>query len=309
MHLIIFESSASFPVIAGLLWRAISGGTYVTYNGNNNGGEFVRINGTHFVVNGKSLYLNGFDAYWLMYMASDPSMRDNVSTTFQHAVQGGMSIGRTFAFRDGEAKRFGLYLTISLVNNWKEGGGRPQHVEWARERGENLNSDDEFYTNSMVKGFYKNHVETVLTRVNSIMEVAYKDGPTIFAWELMNEPRCQDDISGKWVQDWAAEMAAYVKSIDGNHLLEVGLKGFYGTTFPNKQQELNVFVDTWIQHHIQESATILKKPLTIDEFGMTSQSPGFSLNKRDNGYEVILEENPSTANVISQQSWRLSSLP
>ncbi|PKI35596.1 hypothetical protein CRG98_044050 [Punica granatum] len=296
MHLIIFESSASFPVIAGLLWRAISGGTYVTYNGNNNGGEFVRINGTHFVVNGKSLYLNGFDAYWLMYMASDPSMRDNVSTTFQHAVQGGMSIGRTFAFRDGEAKRFGLYLTISLVNNWKEGGGRPQHVEWARERGENLNSDDEFYTNSMVKGFYKNHVETVLTRVNSIMEVAYKDGPTIFAWELMNEPRCQDDISGKWVQDWAAEMAAYVKSIDGNHLLEVGLKGFYGTTFPNKQQ---------IYGAIYGSASSGGPCVG----GLFWQLLARGMSNMADGYEVILEENPSTANVISQQSWRLSSLP
>jgi mannan endo-1,4-beta-mannosidase len=30
-------------------------------------------------------------------------------------------------------------------------------------------------------------------------------------------------------------MAAYVKSIDSNHMLEIGLEGFYGETMPQKK--------------------------------------------------------------------------
>lgn len=44
--------------------------------------------------------------------------------------------------------------------------------------------------------------QTVLTRVNTITGVPYKDDPTIFAWELMNEPRLTSDLSGATLQVW-----------------------------------------------------------------------------------------------------------
>jgi len=138
-----------------------------------------------------------------------------------------------------EAKKYGLKLILSLANNYVNFGGKAQYVKWACNAGQNLNSEDYFFTNPIVKGYYKNHVkvtmhinvflgfiicketnlyiidtkktnqicvhqcvflQTVLTRVNNITGVAYKDDPTICSWELMNEPHCQSVPSGRTIQ-------------------------------------------------------------------------------------------------------------
>jgi len=70
----------------------------------NVGAGFVQRKGTHFILNGKPYYLNGFNSYWLMTMASDPSTRAKVTSTFQQASQHGLNVGRTWAFNDGDYK-------------------------------------------------------------------------------------------------------------------------------------------------------------------------------------------------------------
>ncbi|KAL6562792.1 Beta-mannosidase B [Orobanche hederae] len=371
---------------------------------------FVRTRGSQFVLRGRPFYFNGFNAYWLMYMASDPSTSDKVTDTFGQASEYGMNVARTWAFSDAgyralqtspglynenmfkgldfvvsEAKKHGIYLILSLVNNWEGFGGKKQYVQWARDEGHYLNNEDDFFTSPITKGYYKNHVKTVLTRVNSITGVAYKDDPTILGWELMNEPRCQSDLSGKSIQDWVSEMSAHVKSIDKFHLVEVGMEGFYGESMPQKKQnnpgyEVGTdfisnnlipqvdfatihmypdqwvpgsndegqaeFVEKWIETHINDTMSILKKPLLVTEFGKSSRSSGYNVQARDkylgnvfnivnicarshggpcggalfwqvmaqgmedwsDGYEVVLEQCPSTAAVISLQSRQIASL-
>ena len=67
-------------------------------------GGFVKARGAQLMLNGSPYYANGFNAYWLMYMASDPSQRNKVSSTFQEAANHGLNIARTWAFSDGGYK-------------------------------------------------------------------------------------------------------------------------------------------------------------------------------------------------------------
>ena len=66
--------------------------------------EFVKARGVQLMLNGSPFYADGFNAYWLMYMASDPSQRNRVSSAFQEAKSHGLSIARTWAFSDGGYK-------------------------------------------------------------------------------------------------------------------------------------------------------------------------------------------------------------
>ncbi|XP_076946666.1 mannan endo-1,4-beta-mannosidase 5-like [Bidens hawaiensis] len=187
---------------------------------------FVRIKKSHFVINGSPFLFNGFNAYWMMNVATEPSERYKVSQVLQDAASAGLSVCRTWAFGDGgggdrvlqispgvydervfqgldfvvaEARKYGIRLILSFVNNYKDFGGRSQYVGWARNSGVQISSDDDFYTNPIVQGYYKNHVQRVITRINTITNIAYSNDSTIMAWELMNEPRCQADYSGRMI--------------------------------------------------------------------------------------------------------------
>ncbi|KEH23283.1 mannan endo-1,4-beta-mannosidase [Medicago truncatula] len=223
--------------------------------------QMVGKKGNQFVVNGQPFYINGFNTYWLMMFAADDSTRGKVTEVFKQASSLGMTVCRTWAFNDGqwralqkspsvydeevfkaldfvvsEAKKYKIRLILSLANNWEAYGGKAQYVKWGKDAGLNLTSDDDFYTHSTLRSYYKSHVKTVLNRVNTFTNITYKEDPTIFAWELMNEPRCNSDPTGDKLQDWIQEMAFHVNKIDPKHLVEIGLEGFYGPSTPQRLQ-------------------------------------------------------------------------
>ncbi|HET9914614.1 MAG TPA: hypothetical protein VFQ13_22155, partial [Anaerolineales bacterium] len=135
------------------------------------------------------------------------------------------------------AGQLGLKLVIPFVNNWNDFGGMDQYVRW---RDISTPDDqtwyhDSFYTDQVIKQWYKNWIAHLLSRVNTYTGIAYKDDPAVMTWELGNEPRClsagaygrSDNCTIQTLIDWADEMSTYVKSIDHNHLVSVGDEGFY----------------------------------------------------------------------------------
>ncbi|XP_059660931.1 mannan endo-1,4-beta-mannosidase 2-like [Cornus florida] len=221
---------------------------------------FVERNGTQFMVDGRAFYINGWNSYWLMDQAVEGYSRPRVRAMLQAGAKMGLTVCRTWAFNDGayhalqispgrfdeqvfkaldhviaEARQQGIRLLLSLVNNLQAYGGKTQYVKWAWQEGIGLSSsNDSFFYDPSIRLYFKSYLKTVLTRKNTITGIEYRNDPTIFAWELINEPRCITDPSGDTLQEWIEEMSTFVKSIDKNHLLTLGLEGFYGPKNPKR---------------------------------------------------------------------------
>jgi len=106
------------------------------------------------------------------------------------------------------ARKKNVRLIIPLVNNWKWWGGV---AEYAAFRGKEREA---FWSDPQLIEDFKETVRFVLERVNTRTGVAYKDDPTILAWETGNELVCP--------HEWTRLIAAYMKELDPNHLVVDG---------------------------------------------------------------------------------------
>jgi mannan endo-1,4-beta-mannosidase len=128
-----------------------------------------------------------------------------------------------------KAGQLGLKIVLVLTNNWHEFGGMDQYLAWY-----GLSSHQDFYTAPPVRQAYKDWLAHLALRVNSLTLRAYRDDPTLFAWELGNEPRGVSGTPNRVLTAWAAEMSSYLKSIDPNHLVAVGDEGFFDRERPSE---------------------------------------------------------------------------
>ncbi|KAF8836771.1 glycoside hydrolase family 5 protein [Paxillus ammoniavirescens] len=215
---------------------------------------FVKAEGQGFTLNGEPYTVFGSNSYWVGLMGHTA---DEMNVAFRDIAATGATTVRTWGFNEvttpsgdyyqlwngstptinygptglenfdnviAAAKANGIRLIVSLTNNWSDYGGMDVYVNQIIGRGQ---PHDYFYTNSQIIAAYQNYVRAWVER--------YINEPTIFAWELANEPRCTGSTSSAssgtctttTITNWVKTMSAYIKSLDRNHLLGVGDEGWF----------------------------------------------------------------------------------
>ena len=134
-------------------------------------------------------------------------------------------------------KERGLTAVVCLTNFWFWSGGMAQYLAWMGEDAIPIpyplavggdwttfaRFAARFYESSDATAAFRRHVAFVVGRTNRYTGIPYREDSTILAWELANEPRGGQDprALGRWIH----ETAAFLKSLDGRHLVTTGSEG------------------------------------------------------------------------------------
>jgi mannan endo-1,4-beta-mannosidase len=190
-----------------------------------------------------------------------------------------------------EAARNHLRVQLTLSNWWRDTGGVTQYLRWAGVKdaaddsapfGVNVERAMEFYKNDVTRRLYREHVEKIVMRRNTVTGVLYRDDPTIFSYELMNEAQAP---TGRWAERsaWVAEMSAYLKSLDANHMIESGSWG-YRTAFERRawldEQKIKTLDYCDVHNYPRDDLdTFVTSPQSLAEFMDNRAAAAFSINK------------------------------
>jgi len=160
---------------------------------------------------GATSYTLNIHGHYLLYW--DPSA---------HGMAINASSMRKIDFLIAEAAKRRLRLILTFLDFWSYTGGAYQMSSWYHlptHQGAPLDTANlAFFTDARVLADYQRWVKFVVERINPMTKIAYRDDPTIFAWELMNEAQAPIALR----RQWETRMAAYVKSLDRNHLVAGG---------------------------------------------------------------------------------------
>lgn len=159
------------------------------------------------------------------------------------------------------ANELGVRVIIPFIDNWRWWGGVG---EYAAFRGKERQA---FWTDPELIADFEKTIEFIVDRKNTFTGVQYKDDKAILAWETGNELLAPFS--------WTKEIAAYVKSLDKNHLLLEGTL----TREISKEALEDPNIDILSTHHYYDPKAAIdfvvknqekargKKPYIVGEFG------------------------------------------
>jgi mannan endo-1,4-beta-mannosidase len=225
------------------------------------------------------------------------------------AVNDGANGMQKVDFLIAEAAKRRLRLIIAVLDFWDFTGGAQQMQAWYGSR----DKYGFFFNDPRTKQDYRSWVSHVVQRVNTLTGLAYRDDPTIMAWDLMNEGNARPETLRL---AWTAEMSAYVKSLDPNHLVTSGHANIL-----EKLSDLSIpslDFGTWHGYPLYYKLTVkqfndvitefcqlaarAKKPVLLEEFG-------YARSNRDSAdaYAMWLDTLTRDRNCAGWMVWRLVS--
>lgn len=124
------------------------------------------------------------------------------------------------------ASKHGIYIMFPFVH----GGALSMQPEAAYY---NPLGTQGLMTNEELEQAFKNRIEFIINRQNTVNGRSYRDDPTIMAWIIIEEPFFNPaqypthppTVTVPQVAAWFDEMASYVKSLDPNHLVSIMFTG------------------------------------------------------------------------------------
>ena len=217
--------------------------------------------------NGASSYqLNTHGVYLLYWDSATKTMGIN---------RGFDGIGKIDYLIAAAAKRH-LKLLVTLLDYWSYVGDMPQMNAW-------YGSSDQtrfFFSDPRTIADYKTWARYLIQHVNPITGVMYRDDPTIFGWELMNEAHALPDLR----KSWTKTISTYIKSLDPHHMVSSGedylsmddfripsidfvtwhgYPKYYGIT----PDDFNTLIQSYCDFAAQYD-----KPVLLEEFGYASNN-------------------------------------
>ncbi|MBP1676372.1 MAG: Mannan endo-1,4-beta-mannosidase [Bacteroidetes bacterium] len=230
-----------------------------------------------------------------------------------------------------------MNAVLYFTNSWEWSGGYSQYLNWLGKGKNPIPSVDgwpaymeyvkQYAGCTECKELLKKHIKKVITRNNRYTGKKYIDDPTIFSWQIGNEPRAFSDENKPLFAAWLRDISAYIKSLDKNHMVSIGSEGKHGCEqdmalfeqihadpnvdyltahiWPknwgwldvnNMQGTLQACIDKtaeYMQIHT-DVARRLKKPVVIEEFGFPRDHHEYNLKDstsfRDQYYASVFRQ-------------------
>jgi len=223
-----------------------------------------------------------------------------------------------------EMGKRGMKAVLYLTNFWEWSGGMMTYLYYVTGKYMDVNdpahpwpafpnATAQFYANPKAVALNHNWVRKIIGRTNRVTGTAYRDDPTIMAWQLANEPRPAGDLRTATrllpaYNAWIRGTAKLIKSLDSNHLVSTGSEGLMGSVeraeiyraahafpeidyltahiwplnwswvdakdIPGTHAGATAKVAEYLQQH-RALAREIGKPLVIEEFGYPRDGGGF----------------------------------